>query len=209
MESCKKQSSIGFFVNSNLYWEKALRHFHNNHFQLVFPVKGNVNSDYLYNDQSNNDLFLEFSKDIKMLENMTIHFNKLDKRGDPLPKELILVEIKHSILSLLQQLESWGYLENIIFEEPFGLGPCSTFKITDKGIEVALRLQEHTDNERRYATTALFSQRAFWVSVGALSAAIISAFLSYQRLDLYEKEVNKIESQQAAIVSDIKEIKNQ
>lgn len=69
------------------------------------------------------------------------------------------------------------------------------FVLNEKGVEVALRLQEHLDNERRHSNTSSLTKRAFYVSSAALIIAGLSAWFNYQRLDLYEAELKKVSNQ--------------
>jgi hypothetical protein len=77
------------------------------------------------------------------------------------------------------------------------------FGLTEKGIDVALKLQEHIDNQKRHITTVSYSKKAFGVSVGALIAAIISAYFNFQRLDLYQKQVVEIAENQSTILEKV------
>lgn len=79
--------------------------------------------------------------------------------------------------------------------------------LTQEGVSTALKLLEHSDNDRRHSVTVSYSKKAFWISIGALSAAIISACFNFQRLDLYEKQVTKMVVNQTAILKEVKEPK--
>ena len=50
-----------------------------------------------------------------------------------------------------------------------------TFVLSQKGVDLALRLQEHLDSERRHNDSLYFSKRAFVVSFLAFTIAAISA----------------------------------
>jgi hypothetical protein len=87
-----------------------------------------------------------------------------------------------------------------------------TYVLTPKGIDVALKLQEHEDNERRHGVTTNNSNKAFWVSVaaitvsvGALIAASLSAYLNFERLELYEVQIENMTSNQADILKSVKQ----
>jgi hypothetical protein len=83
----------------------------------------------------------------------------------------------------------------------------ATYVLSKTGIEVALKLQEHADNDRRHKVTVSFSKKAFWISIVALGAAVFSAWLNYKRLDLYEEDLQKVHTTQTAILSNIKDNK--
>ena len=105
-----------------------------------------------------------------------------------------------------------GYLVKIDVDESMLEGvklSGATYVLSKGGIEISLKVQEHADNERRHSVTALFSSRAFGVSLIALSLAVVSAYLNYKRLDLYEEELQKVQSTQTAILSNIKGNKKQ
>tara|TARA_R110002167_G_scaffold346819_1_gene557596 strand:+ start:517 stop:1143 length:627 start_codon:yes stop_codon:yes gene_type:complete len=86
---------------------------------------------------------------------------------------------------------------DVIFAKDKGL--FERYSLTEKGLSVALKLQEHEDNERRHNTTASNSNRAFWISVVALVFAAGSMWMSYKRLNIYESEVQKVKANQTSI----------
>ena len=81
----------------------------------------------------------------------------------------------------------------------------TSYSLTPEGIDCALKLQEHNDNDKRHHATVSYSKKAFWVSVSALFIAVISMSFNYKRLDLYEEQVNKIEANQTALIKKLRE----
>jgi len=73
-----------------------------------------------------------------------------------------------------------------------------------KGLEIALKLQEHDDNERRFNdqrtisnTLKTNSTRSFWVSILALVMAFISVYFSYNRMEHSERRLELLENKTA------------
>lgn len=72
--------------------------------------------------------------------------------------------------------------------------------LTAKGVDVALKLQEHIDNERRFGSMQFNTKRTFYISLTALAVAMVAAWFNYQRLDLYEQHLNQLENKGSAII---------
>lgn len=69
-------------------------------------------------------------------------------------------------------------------------------KITEKGLDVSIRLQEHIDNDRRFLAQKEISDTlkrnstvSLYISVTAILVALTTLFFSYQRLKLMEDRV--------------------
>ena len=73
-------------------------------------------------------------------------------------------------------------------------------QLTAKGLETALKLQEHNDNERRFNTMQNHSKNSFYLSFFALAVAIVAVIFNYQRLDLYEKEIIRLGHKENAMI---------
>lgn len=103
-----------------------------------------------------------------------------------------------------------GYLVKVAFEGELPEGLVFdgfSYVLGKEGIEISLKLQEHADNDRRHNVTVSLSRSAFGISLIVLLLAVYSAYLNYKRLDLYEEELQKVQSTQTAILSNIKDNK--
>lgn len=182
MKKVKRQAGNKFFTNPNLYWKETILHFHQKHFQLSYPIDTTCSENYNDNSNQENLDFLTFSKGVGLSEPIEIFLRDLGKSKQPLDHEQRLIMTKHAIYSLLIDMEKWEFLEKVTVKNTFGLGDFSTFKITSKGIDIALKLQEHKDNERRYDVTVSYTKKAFKVSIGAFLIALGSLYINYLRI---------------------------
>jgi hypothetical protein len=99
-------------------------------------------------------------------------------------------------------LDKWEVLKRYKYIEEMTKAKSNkiAFYITDKGIEVGLKIQEHNDNERRHKTTTKISDRAFGISSFALIIAFISAGMNGYRLELLQnKNIEFIDTQERII----------
>jgi hypothetical protein len=74
------------------------------------------------------------------------------------------------------------------------------YRLTSKGIDVALKLQEHNDNERRFneqinISSALKSNsnRSVWISSGALLLTVVALVFAFIRLDRTDRILEQSE----------------
>lgn len=187
--------------------------------KVFFP---NEDTDASYRDLNSQ----EFQHD-NLLEHMAYFLDKSGMKLEPSTNRSHFSEseLHHTqLLNILRPLREFGLVEVLMCFRHLEVGKtqelytvraltssgfvhdsvaCKCYVISEKGLGVALKYREHSDNERRHNETAAYSKKAFVISICALLAAIISACLSWQRLYLYEKQVNKVEAKQAAIVSQI------
>jgi len=149
-----------------------------------------------------NKLFFIMS-DTKLFNESGEYIKRTLLNSSPSKEEASNIAYKSIVIiskQVFKKLNLYGYVtvsDNIIHQTTV---QYNEYKITEKGIDVALRLQEHEDNERRHNTTVSYSKKAFWISSIALIIASISMLFNYKRLDLYEKQVNKIESAQTDMI---------
>lgn len=201
-----------FVINPSIYWKKALLRFHRTPDEVRFPAindDGTIKSkstvsDYKYIAHFAKSIGLD--KDVLRVVN---NVNSLSARSDS-DEELIQTLTESGLHQVFSQLKKWGYFTykpNLV--STFDEREYCTWHITEKGIDVGLKLQEHEDNDRRHTTTVTYSKKAFFVSLIALSLALFSASLNYKRLDLYEEELQKVQSTQTAILCNIKDNKKQ
>jgi hypothetical protein len=93
---------------------------------------------------------------------------------------------------LFEHLHELGYVEiteisNELKTSMYTMGG----KISPKGIEVALKIQEHVDNKKRHCAIQTRSTWSLCLSLIALLSAIFAAYFSYERLALSKKNIEK------------------
>lgn len=163
--------------------------------EVYFPDNLEVDSSDFY---SLSDGITQFSRIEKLLE---LKINLSDCKGinDIALKHAALIKAK-SILKDLTSLELVDKVEwQVTKFEEFNFN-MTRYSLNKNGLDFILRFQEHRDNEKRHRRTVTNSKNALGVSILALCAVIFSAYLNYHRLDLYEKQLEKVVSNQSTIL---------
>lgn len=201
--SPKKLDKNDYKVDVMPYWKDILKVSLSNPAGLKFikNASGSETSIEFKNDRDNE--ILQFAEDVGYVTEIkrTILLLSSDK-SDALHAVKYFTQIMFSLLN------KWKYLKSEeVVDQVHGVEYVH-WHLTDKGIEIALKLQEHEDNNLRHLTTVSYSKKAFWVSVGAILVASASMLFSYERLNLYETEVSKVKVDQAAIIKklDVKKL---
>lgn len=190
----------------SIFWKEVLIVLLNENNSVFLPLGKIVNLENDIDNKKYNELVELISKtSYKKTFDDVVKFYQKDADIDVLDSTAATV-INDSLMAF-KKLEHSGYVKG---DSDLTLGATSfttKYTLTDNGVDIALKLQEHTDNDRRHSVTVSYSKKAFWISIGALTAAIISACFNYQRLNLYEKQVNQMMVNQAAIFKKVKEAK--
>jgi len=203
MEDIKDYENRQFNTNVNLYWQQAMLNINENKYHLVFPTK-NVNEFHFSElSKTENESFKLFAEEIELTNEVHKFSQTLKKQGHPITPEAAFAITRDSVFRLYCELEKWGFVVSVPNKNHMTGGTFITFHITATGIEVVLKLQEHKDNERRHHNTVNYSKKAFYVSMAALFAAMTSVYFSYERLNLYEKQIEKMQVSQDAILDKI------
>jgi hypothetical protein len=113
--------------------------------------------------------------------------------------EDIYIRFVRRNLFLLERLGFVNTSENVL-EIESGLHKTIKYELNEKGIEAALKIQEHNDNERRHKISTNIGIGAFVVSIFLLAGAIFSGVMNYKRLELLEsKNIEFIDTQERII----------
>ncbi len=103
-----------------------------------------------------------------------------------------LKSINHISSQIFEKLVLYGYVvsdDKTVFETTVNY---TEYKITEKGIDVALRLQEHDDSEKRHVTVTKISKFSLVFSVIAVALAGFSAYVSNERLKNDKAEITNV-----------------
>lgn len=129
-----------------------------------------------------------------------------DVAFDSLEDNELLDYQKNHMLFVLQDVVNRGYAKRESEKTSPLTGSViegARYSITKEGIEIAIKLMEHTDNERRHNTTVSNSRWAILISFVALVFAGITAYTGLKRLDLYEQQVLDMQKNQHAILKEV------
>ena len=192
------------------YWRRFLLglldvgsvHLHSHPHLELFEALADLKDDDISFEQSNDFLVkskvrVEKSKVGSLYEREVSNKIKIQSVCNKALKELVSMHfVSQGTWAKARTIENFKYKNAI----------CS-YHLTEKGVDAALKLQEHDDSERRHKATLFYSKMAFSVSLVALGAVILSVCINYNRLYLYKDEIGKVTSNQAAILKKIKQPK--
>jgi hypothetical protein len=174
-------------IDSN--WQVVLIYMFKNTAIVSIPYEGFYGSketeyvkmfSHLFFIMSDIGLSNEFDKDVdrKMLNSQYPVNENIES--------IALKSVENISRQIFAKLDLFGYVTSVdktIFGTTVGY---TEYKITEKGIDIALRLQEHNDSEKRHITITKISRFSLVFSLVAVILAGVSAYLSYERLENYK-----------------------
>ncbi|MGO2333011.1 hypothetical protein ACT3S9_18540 [Pseudoalteromonas sp. AOP31-A2-14] len=138
---------------------------------------------------------VEFTQKVGYLKQVDEFIEVESRRTDnTLDEKNRLIVISYFTECAFDVLKKFGYLESETIKG--NSNEYARWTITGKGVDVALKLLEHEDNNNKYIASFKLNLAAFLISISALVFTATTTFFNYQRLDLYEKQVLKFEQSQ-------------
>ena len=127
------------------YWQEALLEIHNHQVELAFPKHDQQKSgiDFNKNTATHNKNFIAFGRKTGLVEGVKLWMNRHNiKITDK--SELQFIKLATTIL--IGKMNEWGYIKEL--DDRFDAEVVyDTYVITEKGIDIALKLQQHEDNK--------------------------------------------------------------
>ena len=180
-------------MEQHYIWKRVLTELWNSSNSIILPSSETLGTDHPI--EWKKDEIMLFSKsvgiDVSVLETLkkSDKFKRLDEKSQK--KEQYKATVT-SLNQILVQLKHKGFITVIDTSEAILLSGGSLFSLSDEGVSVAIKIQEHFDNDRRHNDSMRNSKWALIISILALTFAAVSTSLNYKRLDLYEKQIIKI-----------------
>jgi len=177
----------GSNLEQHYIWKRALTELWNSSNSIVLPSPEIVGT--------NHPIEMKKGLDESITEQMkkSTDFKKLDSKSK---KEATYVATAKRLHQILIQLKHKGYISAVDTSEAILLSGGHLFSLSVDGVNVAIKIQEHFDSDRRHNDSMRNSKGALAISILALIFAAVSISLNYKRLDLYEKQIIKISTEQ-------------
>ena len=198
-----KTIQTAYYPSKDKFWKSALVALLNTENSITIPneVVDVEDLDPNQTDISYSSIYLYLHK-TEYVKDIRTYIESLDDYHSS-PKEDVYslfenIMIQQSVY-LIKKFEVSKYLEKV--SSPIEDSVMSDkYLLTSKGIDVALKLQEHADNERRFKENYLISKtlqtnskRSLIISSIALILTIVALTLAFVRLDRTDKILEQSE----------------
>jgi len=198
MTSIKFEDLLAMQEIYERYWKQVLVNMLNGIGAIYVTEEGSL----LDNNKDSKNC-LSFTKNIGLFKFLSYKFKKTNNYNtysNEAKKTVLSSYVEFSLTAILERMVISKYLTKSNYKSEVS---GQFYSLTDKGVEIALKLQEHSDNDRRHSTTTRLSYIAVGVSTMVLVAACFSGYQNHKRLNLYETQVNKLKCTQTKLKSDL------
>ncbi|MGO3423706.1 MAG: hypothetical protein ACTIMZ_14855 [Pseudoalteromonas distincta] len=153
-------------VDSVKYWQKILKGFLNQPHGIALFIEPNENDI----KEPYNRRLIKFAEDVGYLSDIE---EKITQSGDKVDTKNRLILIRMFSDIAFTMLKKRGYLESTRLKNEDN-SEYEQWSINAKGTDIALKLQEHEDNEIRHNASLKLNKVAVSVSVVALIVTALS-----------------------------------
>jgi hypothetical protein len=177
------------------YWKEILKEFLNNPAGIRMISHEKIGGSALEIINTSNDNLLKFSVSVGYLSQIESTIEWYQKKTNSIIDDAqVLITIRIFLTTAFEVIKKWGYIQDENIRDSITHVEYTHWCLTEKGIDVALKLQENADNERRFLyqseVSKTLKRNSNWsigISVTALFltfSAVTLAFIKLERTDI-------------------------
>lgn len=180
------------------YWRDILINLLNNPAGLKFIKKENNSITSIEFKKNRDDEILQFATDVGYITEINRGFKFLDSfEGLSTDSTDVLSSVKYFTQIMFSLLHDWEYLNSNEEVDQLHKVEFVHWQLTMKGIDIALKLQEHKDNDKRHNAQLIVSQTlktnstiSLFISSGAALVSVVALAFAYQIFQVNNERLN-------------------